>query len=159
MSVLVSLASVLLNILVGGIIVIVIALFTWLVISNAVGDQLNWGKLLRPALVCILSFVTYLIISTKFHDSYGDVPDWVKPFQFFFGVVSGCAAILISVRIFLAMMRNLLNSQRKYRQWYTSLTLEQQLLEDIRQNTLRQAREASEMRFNLEQQRKNRFGK
>lgn len=155
MNFLTSIAGFLLNLVVGGIIVVGLVLFAVGIISSIVGDQLQWGKLLRPALICVVSLFVCVIISSQFHDSSGDVVYWAKPFQFISGVLSGLAATVVAGRIFFAAIRHQSNLQRKYQQWYSSLTLEQRLLEDIRRNTARQAIEAAEIREILEQRRKN----
>ncbi len=149
MSVLEAIGVVLLNIVVGGAILAFFGTLMWVALNNLVGEVLDLRQQI-PLLVSAIVANGLLIWSWGPADDGG--------FKQVLAVVAGLIAAVTTIpllwRLAIAYFRQDQIRRDRYQAWYRSLTPEQQLLEEIRRNTVIQAREAERLRHIAEDKRR-----
>lgn len=147
LSILETLGIILLNVIVGSIIVLVSGSMAYFVLKDLVGNELDLKNQFPLFTVVALSNIVLIFVWGP-ADNGGPT----RALAFIVGIVATVTTCRLLWRIQRAYSRNLKQRQEKYWTWYQTLSTEQKLLEEIRQNTLQHARELERIRNKLRNQ-------
>lgn len=110
---------------------------------------------IKIAAAGLAAFVAFQFFSS-FRDEGGNNVGWVKPLMILTGTIACLALAVIFLREYFLLIKRNSEREQHYWAWYSTLTLEQQQLEDIRRNTAEQAREVARLREIVEYERRRR---